>query len=140
MTFSSERFENPIAQAVLIVLATFIVHLLLMSYYGIQKSGGMYHWVVSATSILVYGIFNTLYLLKTKSLISYLGNAILGLFIVVAFGYGLAVALSEIDMQDQRSIRWIFFLLIFCYFVLLAISLLIRKIIGYAKNQDSSQP
>jgi hypothetical protein len=130
--------HRPFIQVAFLAALNLVAQFILMIIFsGGKEPGHFYHWVVSASILLLYAFFNAVYLLKTNELNIYLRDALYG-FIVLLFGsFGIAMLLSDISDVDSRSIKWIFFTISFSYFIFLMIAYFMRRIIEYAQRQDT---
>jgi bacteriorhodopsin len=130
--------EKPFVQVAMLAASSLVAHLLLLLIMRSDPdSGHFYHWVISASILLLYAFFNAVYLLKTDQLNLYVRNALYGFIVLLLFTFGIATALSNVSEVDRRSVKWIFFTITFSYFIFLMIAYFMRKIIEYAQRQDT---
>lgn len=132
-----DSLNHPMRQAIWLFVAGLAVQMLVLLLYMSEKSPHFYHYVVSATILLLYAFFNSVYLLKTEQMTDYIRSSIYGFIILLISGFGLASAFSNLPDSDRMSVRWIFFMIIFSYFIFLTIAYFMRRIIEYAQNQDT---
>lgn len=132
-----DSLDHPIRQAIWLLLAGLVGQILVLLIYLSENTTHFYHYVVSATILLLYAFFNSVYLLKTQQLTEYVRNSIYGFVILLVSGFGMASAFSNLPDADRMSVRWIFFMIIFSYFIFLTIAYFMRRIIEYAQNQDT---
>lgn len=130
--------EKPFGQVAFLAASSLFAHLiLLVIMQSGSEAGHFYHWVISASILLLYAFFNAVYLLKTDQINIYLRNALYGFIVLLLFTFGIAAALSSVSAEDSRSVKWIFFTITFSYFIFLMIAYFMRKIIEYAQRQDT---
>jgi hypothetical protein len=130
--------DNPIKLAILLLIAGLLAHVFSLVFYAIEDDTVNFsHWIVASTILLLYAFFNSVYLLKTKDLTTYFRRSVYGFLILLVSGFGLATAFSQLERYEQRSVRWILFMIIFSYFIFLTIAFFLRKIIEYAQRQDT---
>lgn len=132
-----QSLDHPIRQAVWLLIVCTVAQLLVLLIYATQETPHFYHWIVSATTLLLYAFFNSVYYLKVSDTSTYIRDSIYGFVILLVGGFGFATAFSHLPEGDRLSVRWIFFMIIFSYFIFLTIATLMRKIIEYAQRQDT---
>ncbi|MCB0686011.1 MAG: hypothetical protein KDC53_05785 [Saprospiraceae bacterium] len=129
--------DNPIKLSIWLLVVCLVVQLLILLANMSSNSVHFYHWITSSTILLLYAFFDAVYLLKTDNLSEYFRNSIYGFLILLISGFGFAKAFSHLPAADQLSVRWIFFMIIFSYFIFLTIAYFMRKILEYAQRQDT---
>ncbi|MCB0665604.1 MAG: hypothetical protein KDC80_07265 [Saprospiraceae bacterium] len=132
-----QSLDHPIRQSVWLLIGCTIIQLLVLLFFASEKAPHFYHWIVSATILLLYAFFNSVYFLKVTDTGSYVRNSIYGFVILLVGSFGFAAAFSHLPDVDKMSVRWIFFMIIFSYFIFLTIAFFMRKIIEYAQRQDT---
>lgn len=130
--------ENPIKLAILLLIAGMMAQIFSLVLYSNKNDAVNFsHWIVASTILLLYAFFNSVYLLKTRDLTTYFRRSVYGFLILLVSGFGFATAFSQLERYDQRSVRWILFMIVFSYFIFLTIAYFLRKIIEYAQRQDT---
>lgn len=130
--------ENPIKLAILLLIAGMVAHVFCLVLYATKDDAVNFsHWIVASTILLLYAFFDSVYLLKTRDLTTYFRRSVYGFLILLVSGFGFATAFSQLESYEQRSVRWILFMIVFSYFIFLTIAFFLRKIIEYAQRQDT---
>lgn len=133
-----DSLENPIRQSIILLTLNLVGQLLVFVFYKQEEQVANFSsWIISASFLLLYAFFTSVYLLKTDNVSIYVRNSLYGFLILLVVGFGLATAFSQISPDEKRSVRWIMFMIIFSYFVFLTIAFFMRKIIEYAQSQDT---
>ena len=97
-------------------------------------------WVISASFLLFYAVFNSVFSLSTddmnkywiRSMLSYAGLAIIsGLLSYLA---------SSVSFYEAGTIKWIFIVLTFVYLVFLSIVNFMKKIVSFAEREEWQAP
>ena len=133
-----DSLENPIRQSIILLTLNLVGQLLGFVFYKQEEQVANFSsWIISASFLLLYAFFTSVYLLKTDNVSIYVRNSLYGFLILLVVGFGLATAFSQISPDEKRSVRWIMFMIIFSYFVFLTIAFFMRKIIEYAQSQDT---
>ena len=132
------RLENPIGQAVLIIIASIFVQLLSLMLYSATNEAGDLAWMIAGAFALFYGFFNAVFLLSVDQVNNYISKSFTGYFLVMLVGAGLAYVINlQWPSENVTSMRWIFMIITFSYFVFITIVFFMRKIIEYAQRQDT---
>jgi len=130
--------ENPIRQSIILLMLNVVGQLLVLVFYKQDEQVANFSsWIITASFLLLYAFFTSVYLLKADNISIYVRNSLYGFLILLVAGFGLATAFSQLSPDEKRSVRWIMFMIIFSYFVFLTIAFFMRKIIEYAQSQDT---
>jgi quinol-cytochrome oxidoreductase complex cytochrome b subunit len=130
--------EDPIRQSIILLMLNLIGQLLVLVFSQQEEQVANFSsWIITASFLLLYAFFTSVYLLKTDNVSVYVRNSLYGFLILLVAGFGLATVFSQLSPDEKRSIRWILFMIIFSYFVFLTIAFFMRKIIEYAQSQDT---
>ncbi len=136
-----KRLENPLGQATLIIIAVVVVQLMSLIIYGSTDTAGDAAWIIAGAFALFYGFFNAIFLLGADNPNSYISKSFTGYLLVLLFGAGIAYIISlQWPSQNSTSMRWIFMIVTFSYFIFITIVYFMRKIIEYAQRQDTELP
>jgi hypothetical protein len=139
-TESTSLWLNPYRQA----LASFAVMLLINLIFLIVKwlSSGAWiperiAWILAASFLLLFGIFNALVLLSTGNMGKYWSQSIIS-YAGFAIGGGLIAALfSGIPLSEAGSFSWIYMVISFSYLIFLSIGGLMKIIVELAQRADT---
>ncbi len=135
------RLENPLGQATVIIVAVVVVQLMSLIIYGSTDRAGDAAWIIAGAFALFYGFFNAVFLLGAENPNSYISKSFTGYLLVLLFGAGLAYIINlQWPSQNSTSMRWIFMIVTFSYFIFITIVFFMRKIIEYAQRQDTESP
>lgn len=93
-------------------------------------------WMIAGAFMLFFGIFNSVFGLSAPDWNRYfITSLICFACLAVANGF-LAYAFSSLSINEAGTFRWIYFVLIFAYLVLMSIMQAIRKIFEIAQRED----
>lgn len=130
--------ENPIRQSIILLVLNVVGQLVVLVFSKQEEQVANFSpWIITASFLLLYAFFTSVYLLKADNVSIYVRNSLYGFLILLVVGFGLATAFSQLSPDERRSVRWILFMIIFSYFVFLTIAFFMRKIIEYAQSQDT---
>jgi hypothetical protein len=129
--------EHPIRQSILLLIVCLVGQLTLLIFHHSDGTPHLYHWIVSMSVLLLFAFFNSVYLLKTNDTGIYIRNSIYAFVMLLVGTFCMAVGFSDEIPANRMSVRWIFFMIIFSYFIFLTIAYFMRKIIEYAQRQDT---
>jgi hypothetical protein len=133
----TNTIEHPIRQSIVLAIICLIGQMVVVIFHLGDDAPHLYHWVVSMSVLLLFAFFNSVYLLKTKDTGLYIRNSIYAFVILLVSTFVMAVGFSDEIPSNRMSVRWIFFMIIFSYFIFLTIAYFMRKIIEYAQRQDT---
>lgn len=133
---------DPVNQAAVVLgcIVTFMALTKIATWTGIAEFRDYIPWVIAASFLLFFAVFNSVFSLRTddmnkywiRSMISYSGLAIIsGL---------LAYLASSVAFNDAGTIRWIFIVLTFVYLVFLSIVNFMKKIVSFAEREEWTAP
>ncbi len=131
------KIDKPIFQAIVLVLSCLLLQMLaFLIYNNTSAEVALVPWIISGAFTLLYAFFSAIMLLKTRDINAYLIQSVAGYVIVLLLGGGLAYAFSLGVEGGFDSMRLIYSLITFSFFVFLTIVFFMRKIIEYAQRQD----
>ncbi|MEM9919235.1 MAG: hypothetical protein AAF990_14125 [Bacteroidota bacterium] len=137
-----ENAYNPILQA-LVVLGFVIVFILggrLCNYFKIIESGPLFPWMASASFVLFFAMFNSIFSLSAKDLNNYWSRSIMsfmGLAIVSGF---VAYFFSNVSIRDAGSYQWIYLVLTIGYLVFLSMMGFMKRVVEFAQREEWNSP
>ncbi len=128
----------PIAQAVVLAVCCLVFQFLA---FLIRASTGSEDvsavWIISAACVLFFAFLNAILALQAESVGTYVVGSFSGYFLVLLGCVGIAYGFALGSTDGAESIRFIFAIITFAYFIFLTIAVLMRKIIDYAQRQDT---
>lgn len=130
-------FEHPIRQSIVLVILCLVVQLTVFGFHKSEAAPHLFHWVISMSVLLLFAFFNSVYLLKTNDTGPYIRNSMYAFVLLLISTFAMATGFSEEMASNRMSVRWIYFMIIFSYFIFLTIAYFMRKIIEYAQRQDT---
>jgi len=133
-----EAHISPLIQAgtVIVIFLVFVGVGTILENSGISEKDEIFPWVVAASMLLFYAIFNCVFSLNADNSNQYWLHSLIG-FSIIAIGAGLlAYIFTGISIYDAKSIQWIYFVFTFAYLVFLSIVNFMRLIVRFAKKQD----
>lgn len=141
ITFKNQKGEahiHPFIQAgfVMIIFLVFVGIGTLLEIIGLSSKDEIFPWIVAASMLLFYAIFNCVFSLNADNSNQYWLHSLIG-FSAIAAGAGLlAYLFTGISIYEAKSIQWIYFVFTFAYLVFLSIVNFMRLIVRFAKKQD----
>lgn len=135
------KLANPFLQAGIVLGLVFIFDIGAF----LMNSGGMEFnqntpWVIAATFILFFAMFNAIISLMSDNMDRYWTRSMLSYIAVVVIGGLLAWAFSSLSINEAGSFRWIYIVLTFGYLLFLSIITLMRKIVDFAQREEWNHP
>ncbi|MFT4762721.1 MAG: hypothetical protein ACI9XO_004681 [Paraglaciecola sp.] len=97
-------------------------------------------WLLSATFIMFFIIFNSVISLSSKDMEVYYRQSMLSFAALVAISGGTAWLLSGISLNDAGYYKWIFIVLAVVYVVFMAIMGFMKFIVEFAQKEEWNQP
>ncbi len=132
------RMTEPLAQAFFLLIACLFSQLIALVYLSFQSTEKTtIYWILSATFTLLYGFFNAVISLSVSAEGSYFSRSMKAYVLLLVGSSGLAFAFSGLSTDGAASIRWIYMMVTFSYFIFITIAFFMRKIIDYAQRQDT---
>lgn len=137
----ARAFDPPIQAAVILALAfVLILGGKLVALSGITYVGERFPWLLAASMLLFFSVFNSVFLLSSKDLNRYWSRSMLS-FIGLALGAGaLAWLFSGLTISQAGSFRWIFFVVTFAYLVFMSITRFLKIVVEFAQREEWTQP
>lgn len=134
----NEIHISPLIQGgiVILILLVFIGGGIILENIGVSKKDEIFPWIVTASMVLFYAIFNCVFSLNADNSNQYWFQSLLGFVLVAVGGGAIAYLFTGISIYDAKSIQWIYFVFTFAYLVFLSIVNFMRVIVRFAKKQD----
>ncbi len=109
-----------------------------LSRLGILTENPHFPWLVSASMLLFFAIFNCAFSLNAPDANRYWMHSIISYVILVFLAGGLAYLITGISIYEARSMKWMYFVFTFGYLVFLSIVNFMRIIVKLAQREDNS--
>lgn len=109
-----------------------------LSRMGILTENPHFPWLVSASMLLFFAIFNCAFSLNAPDANRYWLHSIISYVALVFLAGGLAYLITGISIYDARSMKWMYFVFTFGYLVFLSIVNFMRIIVKIARREDNS--
>lgn len=97
-------------------------------------------WVCSASFMLFFAIFNSLFSISTKNYNQYWGRSMTTWLVLAVVGGLVAWGLSFQTISEAGSYRWIYIVLTIGYLIFLAMMGFLKRIVEFAMREEWSQP
>ncbi len=97
-------------------------------------------WVVSASFLLFYAVFNSVFSLSADDVNKYWIRSMASYTVLAILAAGLSYLASSISFNEAGTIRWIFIVLTFVYLVFLSIVNFMKKIVNFAEREEWQAP
>jgi hypothetical protein len=94
-------------------------------------------WILAASFLLLFGLFNALVLLSTGNLGKYWSQSVFSYAAFALLGGLLAMLVSGISLPNAGSFRWIYLVISFSYLIFLSIGGLMKIIVELAQRADT---
>lgn len=109
-----------------------------LSRLGVLAENPHFPWLVSASMLLFFAIFNCAFSLNAPNANRYWLHSIISYVILVFVAGGLAYLITGISIYEARSMKWMYFVFTFGYLVFLSIVNFMRIIVKIARREDNS--
>lgn len=97
-------------------------------------------WLVAASFLLFFALFNAILSATTKNLIKYWGRSIYSFLGLAVLSGLLAWGFSGLPIGKAGSYKWIFFVVTFGYLVFLSMVAFMKKIVEFAQKEEWNRP
>ncbi len=111
-----------------------------MKWAGWMTDSPRYAWMIAASFIWLYAIFNSIFSLSANNLNAYWGRAIPAFVVLMLLSGGLARGFSSLPISKAGSYRWVFFVLLFSYLLLLSIMGFVKRLVEFAEKEEWHHP
>ncbi|MEM6965174.1 MAG: hypothetical protein AAF573_10425 [Bacteroidota bacterium] len=137
-----EKVSDPVNQAGIVLVCTIFIMIItkMATWMGIAEFRDYIPWVIAASFLLFYAVFNALFSLSTDDMNKYWIRSMVS-YSVLAIALGLLAYLaSSVGFSEAGTIRWIFIVLTFVYLVFLSIVNFMKKIVAFAESEEWTAP
>jgi hypothetical protein len=134
--------QNPVFQA-LITFAGVIaanVGALFLKWIGLLEVGERFPWMVAASFLLCFSVFNSIYSLTSANMIKYYGASVYSFAGLALVSGLLAWAISSLSISQACSYRWIFIVVSIGYMVFMGMVSFMRAIVEFAQKEEWNHP
>lgn len=146
MNQSNERFfesaHNPVYQALAVFAGVVALNLIGMAIRGLELMdiGSRFPWMVAASFMLFFAVFNSLFSLSAKSMSLYWRASIYSYLGLATASGLLAWAISSLPISAAGSYRWIYIVVTIGYLIFLSLMATIRSIVEFAQREEWNHP
>ena len=133
---------NPVLQAGVIfgVMFSLLVLSKVANWVGMADFQDRFPWIIAASFLLFYVIFNSIFSLSSRDLNQYWVRSILS-YVSLSVASGLmAYLFSMVTFGEAGTIKWIFIVLTIVYLVFLSIVRFMKNIVEFAEREEWHQP
>jgi len=140
-SFFAQAFD-PVRQAgvVLGCSVVFMVFVKIASWTGMAEFEQYMPWVVAASFLLFFAVFNSVFSLTTDDMNKYWIRSIISYFTLAIISGMLAYLASSVSFNEAGTIRWIFIVLTFVYLIFLSIVNFMKRIVSFAEKEEWNAP
>lgn len=133
---------DPVYQALMCFGAAFIVILAgkLVHFIGLMVISNRFPWLTTASFILFFAMFNSVFSLSAQNTARYWGRSIYSFMGLAVLSGLMAYLFSAMPISEAGSYRWIYFVLTLGYLVFLSIVTFMRKIVEFAQREEWNHP
>ena len=133
---------NPFFQAGMALAGVIIISLgaKLVQLLGIMEVPQRFPWMSAAAFMLLFAVFNSVFSLTTKNMMTYWRNSVYSFIGLAAIAGGFAYLLSNMTMEQAGSYRWIYVVVTIGYLVFLSVMAIMRKIVEFAQREEWNHP
>lgn len=124
--------------AVFLVMLIWIGGGIGLAKLGVLAENPHFPWLVSASMLLFFAIFNCVFSLNASDANRYWLYSIISYVILVVVAGSVAYLITGISIYDARSMKWMYFVFTFGYLVFLSIVNFMRIIVKIARREDNS--
>ncbi len=128
------------AGATLLLVLTFMLMGSFMKWAGWMTHSPRYPWLIAASFLWLYAIFNSIFSLSANSINAYWGRAIPAFGLLALLNGLLAWGFSAIPIGEAGSYRWIYFVLTLSYLLLLSIMAAVKRLVEFAEREEWHHP
>jgi len=121
---------------ILLIMIVFVAIGKAMEAFGLSASEPLFPWTVAASMLLLFSVFNCAFSLSAKDANKYWLHSIIVYVLLCIATAVIAYLITDISINDAKSIKWIYFVFTFGYLVFLSIVNLVKLIVRLAKKED----
>jgi len=136
-----KKMGNPFNQAaaVLGLILIFDLGSGFLSSAGVEMKQNT-PWVIAATFILFFAMFNALISLMSDNMDRYWTRSMISYVSVAGIAGLLAWAFSSMSINEAGAFRWLYIVLTLGYLLFLSMMRAMRKIVDFAQREEWNQP
>lgn len=134
--------RHPIFQALATLSGVVLVNVvaLLVRWLGIVEVGDRFPWMVAASFMLLFAVFNSVLALSASSMNRYYTYSVYSFAGVALLSGLLAWGLSSLSISEAGSYRWIFIVVSIGYMIFLGLMSFLRTIVEFAQREEWNHP
>jgi len=119
------------------LILSFSLVIKLGQFSGILPSTYLIIWVVSASFLLLFGMFNSLLCISSDSIGQYWSRSIFSYAALAVLSALSAWSFTKVSIEDAATFKWLYLVVTIGYLVFLSIVGFIKIIIDIAKKKDT---
>lgn len=137
-----EKTFDPILQAgiALGLVVVFTLGAKLIQFSGMMEVGQLFPWLVAASFILCFALFNSIFSLSAPNMNSYWTRSMLSFAVLSVLSGSVAWLFSSTSIGEAGTYKWIFFVLTLGYLVFLSIVRFMKNIVNFAEREEWQRP
>jgi uncharacterized membrane protein len=137
-----ERSFTPYLQAVVVFGGVLLFNGFgfLLKVSGALEISDRFPWMVAASFMLLYAMFNSIFSISATNRTSYWGASIYSFLGLAAASGFLAYLISGIGIRDAGSYWWIYIVVTVGYLVFVSMVGAMRNIVEFAQREEWNQP
>ena len=134
--------QNPVFQALNTFSGEVIANVgaLFLKWTGLLEVGERFPWMVAASFLLCFSVFNSIYSLTSGNMSRYYGASVYSFAGLALISGLLAWALSSLSISEAGSYRWIFIVVSIGYMVFMGMVSFMRAIVEFAQKEEWNHP
>lgn len=145
ITFDKKSFlsgHNPVFQASITLGGVVLVNIGggALSWTGILDTGERFPWMVAASFMLLFAVFNSVLSLSCVNMSKYYGASIYSFAGLALMAGLLAWLLSGLTISEAGSYRWIYIVVSIGYMIFLGMMSFMRIIVEFAQREEWNHP
>ena len=133
---------NPFVQAGIIIAGAIVIMLLSKIFSSSSNPEAQIDtaWTISASAMLFFTIFNSVFSLSAKEINNYWTRSIISFFGIMLISGLAAYLISGLSIEEVKNYRWIYIVIGFGYLVFVSIIGFMRTIVSFAQKEEWNQP
>lgn len=134
--------QNPVFQALITFAGVIAVNAgaLFLKWTGLLEIGERFPWMVAASFLLCFSVFNSIYSLTSANRVKYYGASVYSFAGLALLSGLLAWAISSLSISQAGSYRWIFIVVSIGYMVFMGMVSFMRTIVEFAQKEEWNHP
>jgi len=129
-------------QAGIVIAGSLVIMLICKAFASASSSDVQIDtaWTISASSMLFFTIFNSVFSLSAKEINNYWTRSIISFFGIMIISGLAAYLISGLSLEEVTQYRWIYVVIGFGYLVFVSIIGFMRTIVAFAQKEEWNQP